>query len=382
MGSESTVESSASGLHAELMEIFAEDLPDVASTDRAAAQVFGLSDDAPFSDLIHILTNMRYEPEEAKRMWRGILEHRETVGRSLGRDMGLRVSALDYFSNILKTMARPRVVDPQILERLYRDATVDPLTGLANRRHFLEHLTSEISRSRRYSSTFVLGIFDVDDFKQINDTLGHAAGDRVLKEVSRIFQGMVRDSDMVARWGGEEIVLLMPETPKRGAVVLADRIRERIKRKLAARKVTVSGGIASYPSDGKEESELFTFADRALYRAKSEGKDRICSAPNERRAFLRLDANLKVRITPVEGADEILDTETRNVGGGGIAFRHSEVLEISSRIRGEIEIGERLVSFFGRVARVEEVFANEYEVGVQFGEITEEDRQLVMSYSV
>ncbi|HEV2813060.1 MAG TPA: diguanylate cyclase [Solirubrobacteraceae bacterium] len=158
----------------------------------------------------------------------------------------------------------------------------DPLTGLYNRRFLLEALEKEVQRSARYGSEASLVIFDVDDFKLVNDRFGHASGDDVLRAVGRLAEAHIRPADSFARIGGEEFALLLPETSQLEALLVAERVRTAIGREkiLGDRKITVSGGIASCPSDAGEAEELQRLADGALYFAKRNGKD-LCAVASE-----------------------------------------------------------------------------------------------------
>ena len=158
----------------------------------------------------------------------------------------------------------------------------DPLTGLYNRRFFYEAFNSEIARHERYGTSAALVLFDIDDFKQINDTLGHQAGDEVLEQVGRIVSSLVRPSDTFARIGGEEFGLLMPETGQLDGLLVAERLRTAVARHriLGERPVTLSGGVAAMPQDGTTREELQRRADQALYWAKRNGKN-LCAVASE-----------------------------------------------------------------------------------------------------
>ena len=158
----------------------------------------------------------------------------------------------------------------------------DPLTGLYNRRFFFEALDKEIGRHERYGSCASLVMFDVDDFKQINDRHGHAIGDDVLRKIAHVGQSMMRPTDSFARIGGEEFALLLPETQQLDALLVAERMRTAIGRStmLADRRVTVSGGVSSCPQDAISREELEKKADAALYWAKRNGKD-LCAVASE-----------------------------------------------------------------------------------------------------
>lgn len=173
------------------------------------------------------------------------------------------------------------------LEQAYAEverlARTDPLTGLANRRHFMEALDLEVERSERYGRPLSVVALDMDHFKSVNDTHGHGAGDTVLQEAARALRSVCRDVDLAARLGGEELALLLPETDAAGARTVAERVRERIAaaahRSPTARpfRVTASLGVATAKQGASGES-LLQAADQALYRAKDLGRNRVVLA--------------------------------------------------------------------------------------------------------
>ena len=162
-------------------------------------------------------------------------------------------------------------------------AHTDPLTQVLNRRALTVRLASEMERARRYDSVITLLMVDVDHFKHINDSLGHLAGDDVLREIAALLQESIRSVDVVARYGGEEFVVVLPETGNPGAVIFAERLRDRIGDTVfgpasGGVKLTASIGVASYPSgDTETVDDLFARADKALYRAKAAGRNRVCT---------------------------------------------------------------------------------------------------------
>jgi diguanylate cyclase (GGDEF)-like protein/putative nucleotidyltransferase with HDIG domain len=166
-------------------------------------------------------------------------------------------------------------------ERL-EQAIRDPLTGLYNRRFFYEALEKEVQRSARYGTISSFVLFDVDNFKSINDSLGHQAGDDVLREIGELVTDLIRPADSFARLGGEEFGLLLPETNQLDALLAAERLRTAISRSdiLCDRRVTISGGVASCPQDARTLEELESKADAALYWAKRNGKN-ICALASE-----------------------------------------------------------------------------------------------------
>ena len=165
---------------------------------------------------------------------------------------------------------------------LYEMAMVDGLTGLFVRRYFDARIEEEIERARRYGSDFSVVMMDVDDFKALNDTHGHQVGDRVLRAIAAIVKGNMRGVDTAARYGGEEIALILPRTDMVSALNQAERIRAAIaEHRIALEdgeviRVTASFGIAAFPESGPKNAEdLVKRADRALYRAKKSGKNRV-----------------------------------------------------------------------------------------------------------
>jgi diguanylate cyclase (GGDEF)-like protein len=174
--------------------------------------------------------------------------------------------------------------------RLVRSGLTDALTGWHNRRYFENRLLEELARARREQKPLACLMLDVDYFKRVNDGFGHLAGDRLLRELTHRVEGQVRASDVTARYGGEELVLLLPATRLPDALALAQRIRAVVRASPVqvadgqAVTVTISIGVATrVPSIAENDlaalaDELVHAADVALYRAKAEGRDRVCHA--------------------------------------------------------------------------------------------------------
>jgi diguanylate cyclase (GGDEF)-like protein len=174
--------------------------------------------------------------------------------------------------------------------RLVRSGLTDALTGWHNRRYFEDRLVEELARARREQRPLACLMLDVDYFKRVNDSYGHVAGDRLLRELTRRIEGQVRASDVAARYGGEELVLLLPATRLADALPLAERIRNAVRASPVqvvdgqAITVTLSIGVATRIPGASEQDlaaageALVRAADAALYRAKAEGRDRVCSA--------------------------------------------------------------------------------------------------------
>jgi len=189
------------------------------------------------------------------------------------------VMVLEVYGFITLTNERMERELGAATERLRELANTDELTGLANRRHLVQAALRDLRLAQRYGRPVSFIIFDLDHFKSINDTYGHAAGDGVLTATAARCATVLRDTDTLARWGGEEFAVLLPETTLPEAVTLAERLREQfkkgplgIKRKV---QLTASFGVAQF--DNETFDELASRADKALYQAKREGRDRVCS---------------------------------------------------------------------------------------------------------
>lgn len=169
--------------------------------------------------------------------------------------------------------------------RTRRLASTDGLTGVYNHRTFQERLSQEIARADRYSRPLSVLMIDVDHFKVYNDTYGHPQGDIVLQDLARLLQEMSRTSDTVARWGGEEFAIILPETDSVGAQKIGQRLCEQVERYpfpgqelMPGGTLTISIGVATYASASRKEV-LLQATDTALYTAKREGRNRVCVAP-------------------------------------------------------------------------------------------------------
>lgn len=225
---------------------------------------------------------------------------------------------LEDMNMIQDLLSRVAVViaHKELFEQVERQAITDPLTGLYNRRYFEEQLNKELERAQRFGHACSYIILDLDHFKSVNDTLDHGNGDIALKHTSAIVRKCVRDVDTVGRFGGEEFVVLLPESDYNAARVVADRIcnsiresvieqftgeacREKIAVKLAEGKitdataqrlsngrVTASVGVSTFPGDAQDKTTLMELADKFLYLAKGRGRNQVCSSQNSQESEL------------------------------------------------------------------------------------------------
>lgn len=166
-------------------------------------------------------------------------------------------------------------------QRISELVITDDLTGLHNARHFHELLEYEIERARRYGSQVSLLFFDLDHFKEVNDTYGHLVGSRMISEVGHLIRTNIRSSDRGARYGGDEYVVVLPNTGKSGAVAVAVKMLDRLHSKKFFSdsgtdiSITASFGVATFPDDAVDKTELIRAADSAMYDAKEGGRDNV-----------------------------------------------------------------------------------------------------------
>ncbi len=176
-------------------------------------------------------------------------------------------------------------LEAQYHEEIYRLTTTDGLTGIYNKRYFIESLEREMGRCFRYERPLSLLMLDIDFFKKINDQHGHLAGDSVLKQLAVLIQDNVRREDIFARYGGEEFAIILPEVTHDGALILAEKLRGLVAAKTQRFDdediaVTISIGVASLPKTELQPEGFVKVADAALYEAKNNGRNKVCSGSN------------------------------------------------------------------------------------------------------
>jgi diguanylate cyclase (GGDEF)-like protein len=189
------------------------------------------------------------------------------------------------------TLSLQTALDVRRMAHLERENITDPLIGIFNRRYLDRRLGEEIARAKRHAIPLSILMLDIDNFKRVNDTYGHQAGDLVLAHVGKLLLEAVRESDVVARYGGEELLVIAPNTPDPLAVTLAERIRHQTEThplvldSVSGKQIqiTVSIGVAALDGNTKTLQKLVQHADEALYRAKQEGRNRVVvSKSNDR----------------------------------------------------------------------------------------------------
>lgn len=195
------------------------------------------------------------------------------------------VSGIAWFGRRVQRQQAERLQSEVARRLLYQQATHDALTGLYNRRYLDEAYPRELQRARRTGSPLSVAFLDIDHFKRFNDEHGHEAGDEVLRALGKILRDFLRKSDIACRYGGEELLILMPDTEAGDVMPRMETLRQLIRSERLADKegralpeVTVSIGVATWREGAADGEDLLSFADQALYRAKAEGRDRIVAS--------------------------------------------------------------------------------------------------------
>jgi diguanylate cyclase (GGDEF)-like protein len=321
--------------------------------------------------IFQVLTSLELPIEKAAEYWRKVIRHREEMMAALHRDVGLLTVLCDFLSSSPDHFLKPKIVEESDFARVIEGTTHDSLTALFNRPYFDQIFEQNLSLARRYSTDLSVLFLDVDDFKDVNDTHGHQVGDTTLQNIARIIQQEKRDSDVAARYGGEEFVLLMPHTENIHAFVLAERIRIRIEQlELNANgtpyRVTISGGLASFPSNARNAQELLKKADSALYLAKGAGKNIISFYREEKRRYLRVKFSQPIKIKDLGFSNSLsYDGTSKDICIGGILFENTDPLPIGARIQLSVPIkDDEPLLLIGTVVRVESFEEDHYDIGM------------------
>ncbi|MCS7228214.1 MAG: diguanylate cyclase [Endomicrobia bacterium] len=231
-----------------------------------------------YSNLLYGLVSEEFEEETAKQLWFEILKHKWEISQKLGRNVGIRVATLDYLENIKKLIKTPKIIEEEEFIKTVKLATIDPLTGLYNRRYLFDTIRQLIRNKQNFSIAFI----DMDGFKKYNDKEGHQAGDVILQEFAATLKYEFNDEEkyIIGRYGGDEFILCLRNIDKKNAQQILDEFRQKIQEQFKDINITVSIGVCEYhpeitKSDAKDFDELVEKADELLYRVKEFGGNRV-----------------------------------------------------------------------------------------------------------
>lgn len=229
-----------------------------------------------YTNILLTLTHELFDNDHAKALWEGVIAHKTKLDALLHRDVGVLVAAADFLINMQPVLQQPKLIEQEKSDYVSRVSIIDELTGLHEREVFEVVLKKESDESRRAQRSLCVAMLDIDDFKQVNDQYGHIAGDEVLEKVGEEIHNSIREMDLAARYGGEEIVIVMPNTNSEQAYDIVERLRVAIAEMNfdKSHSVTVSAGIAAIGSAAGNADRLVELADQALYQSKESGKNR------------------------------------------------------------------------------------------------------------
>ena len=330
--------------------------------------------------IFQVLASLDLSAEEAGICWSHIGRHHADLTSRLGRRISLQTTICDYFCTIYQSLKNPKVVEINVYEKTVKASRYDTLTGLMNRYSMDELLEREVARARRYDKELSVLFLDLDDFKSINDKYGHQAGDHVLKSVADVLTHEKRLEDIAARYGGEELVLILPETGKLNTMVLGERIRKAVE-KLDLEmdgnryRITLSGGVSTFPMNADNAVDLIRCADKALYLAKGAGKNNIAFYTQDKRRYLRVDYEKDIKINRLNVDVTVAETVAgKNLSVGGILFEYPEVIDLGTSLQIQLPgFGGDSLYLIGKVVRVEQFDKNRFDIGVSIS-LMEMDR--------
>ncbi len=311
-----------------LIEIAARDMDRTAEDEQALARERERKPGSFYSDLLYTLANIRYPEDEARLVWVNLLTHKAEMSQLLGRNVGIRVAALDFFRNVVGNLGDVKIVDSSEYIETTKLAVTDGLTGIHNHRYFQDSLARALERASRDRVPVSVLMVDIDHFKQYNDRYGHIAGDVALREVATALRDSLPSGAVVSRYGGEEFAAILYAIGKQESLEEAEHARAGVEALSLAgpgetdgSTLTISLGVATFPEDASDRNSLIDWADLSLYLAKTGGRNRVVSCPVDRRRVERFHTDLDVRLKASGAADEDFRRFTVvDIGIGGVAL--------------------------------------------------------------
>jgi diguanylate cyclase (GGDEF)-like protein len=231
-----------------------------------------------YGDLLYAISHQFFHPKVAYELWHHILKHKIEMSDAMNRNIKITVASLDYLCNITNNLQFATIISEKHIAEIVRGSLHDGLTGLYNHAYCQQTIDVELKRYARYGTMVSLMMIDIDKFKDINDRYGHQEGDKILSKIGMIIKQGTRECDTCCRYGGEEFVVILPITHLAETVLLAEKLRVKIEKSMPGnRKVTVSIGVTSCGDTSNTPYSFLKGADDALYKAKTEGRNRVIS---------------------------------------------------------------------------------------------------------
>lgn len=265
-----------------VIEIVSGDIVDHIQDDEYLLDSIGKKPGTYYRDLILALIQIRLPEDEAKRDWKEVLKHKYLLSEKLGRNVGIHVATLDYYTNIKKKVTNPKIISTHEYLDTASRAITDDLTKAYNRHFFEDEFRRLFLNARTTGKIFSLIMLDLDHFKIYNDLNGHIQGDIALIEVVRILHAVCSKDDTVCRYGGEEFTVLLQSQPLNLALKTAENIKQALfdyrfvnEQSLPCGRLSASLGVTSYRDDVTSPQDMLEEADVALYRAKNSGRNRV-----------------------------------------------------------------------------------------------------------
>jgi diguanylate cyclase (GGDEF)-like protein len=324
--------------------------------------------------IFQVMADLHLNRDDTLEYWINVHQYGLWLNEQVGHPLPLVATMCDYFSQTKhKLIINPKLTTYQHFDTLVNHSTIDRLTGLFNRNCLNDTLNHLLALTQREGTELTFALLDLDDFKLVNDNYGHQMGDVVLRQFGKLLSSSIRQSDIALRYGGEEFIILMPNTNFKDALILINRIRLKVTSTLFSKdginlKVSISGGLAVYPTHAKTANELIYSADRALYSAKGAGKNNIKVFKNENRQFLRVPLLTKIKVKAInfDGAT-IEEGDCQNIGLGGVLFETTQLYFFGDAIQLNIEeeAGDFIV-ILGLVVRVESLADDRFAIAVSF----------------
>lgn len=340
--------------------------------------------------ILHVLSHLDLTIEEAEKCWGEIIRHHSELSALVGRPLNLQTAMCDYYSFTGKYIKNPKIVDMHLFEKTLQELSIDHLTGLSNKKVLESHLEQELAKAGRRNRPLSLIFLDLDNFKCVNDTFGHQAGDLVLKRVSNIIKTLKRIEDTASRYGGEEIAIVLPDTDKYQALIFAERVRAQIEEMRVnfaehEIKITISAGIAAYPIDAGDGIALLSNADYALYSAKRSGKNLVSLYQAEKRRYLRIDftQSLEIKILgrTKNNKRQPPAPRSKDLCLTGLLFESNSMIKLDTNLEIKIDLEEGSpLLLCGRVARVEKLENGKYDIGISFQSMEGNSRHTLSRY--